>query len=48
MILSKPNRDRILAVASWLDSMAAGLRRFAKATTPKRKIPQTEAEVTRP
>jgi hypothetical protein len=44
MILSKPNRDRILSVASWLDSMAASLRAFVKRTTPKRKAPLPEAQ----
>lgn len=43
MILSKPTRDRILSVASWLDSMATALRRFTKATTPKRN--KAEADV---
>jgi hypothetical protein len=42
MILSKSTRSRILSVASWLDSMAAALRRWVKATTPRRN--KTEAE----
>lgn len=42
MVISKKNRARILSVASWLDSMAASLRRLARRTTPKRNKAEAE------
>jgi hypothetical protein len=42
MILSKNIRDRLLTIASWLDSMAASLRRFVRKSTPRRKASLSE------
>lgn len=34
--LSKPTRNRLLKLASLLESWAAGIRRYAAAKTPRR------------
>lgn len=41
-MLTKKTRDRLLSVASMLDSFAARIRAYVKAQTPKR----SRAEVT--
>jgi hypothetical protein len=47
MILSKRTRNRISALANFLDRMALRLRRFVRDTTPKRAKSEapTEAEI---
>jgi len=45
MILSRSTRNRISALANFLDRVVIRLRKFVRDTTPKRKGPQTEAEV---
>lgn len=45
MILSRSTRNRISALANFLDRIVIRLRRLVRDTTPKRKGPVTEAPV---
>jgi hypothetical protein len=42
--LSKRSRDRLLAVATWLDSLAVRIRAYVKARTPRRGPKKPKAE----
>lgn len=45
MILSRSTRNRISAVANFLDRIVIRLRKLVRDTTPKRKADRSEAEV---
>lgn len=45
MILSRSTRNRISALANFLDRRVIWLRKLVRDTTPRRKAPVSEAEV---